>query len=487
MRRVVRFAAPVIASFGVALHGGALFGAAPSPKPADAATARPALRDGPAPAFARRAAGVSSSATAAESVDEQPGALRLPPATALKIAERLYEAGDLDKAEPILEALQNASPADVDQTQVTFLLGMIAVQREEYAAGVEYFRSILDARPDLVRVRLELALALFAAKNDRAAAYHFRLALAEDLPPEAAEKARAFLAAIEARKVWRVNAQAGVAPDSNVSAGPKDRTVEIFGLPFELDDDARERSGLGFSSSLNAEVFPRLSERWRLELRGGGSFTDYENIQFDDLFLFGEVGPRFLSRGFSAGVVGTYSRRFFGGDGFSESVGGRISATFGLTKRTQLGLRFSGAHAKYDVAPERDGPVYSAGATLTRSLGRASSLQASATVTREQSNVEVLRNAQLLLRGSYARELPYGLTVAAGPDFYYRRFDNFDIVDGVERRDWTYGGSLFLTKRDWRIRGFAPIFSYQFLQNDSNADRFTYTRHRANLALTRTF
>ncbi|MEM8987813.1 MAG: surface lipoprotein assembly modifier [Pseudomonadota bacterium] len=415
------------------------------------------------------------------------GRVKMTGENALVLAEDLYEAGELDAAASILTALENADAAQIDQTQVAFLSGLIAGAKGDHKSAVERFRAILDERPDIVRVRLELARSLFALKRDQAAVYHFRLALADGLPPEVEANIRVFLTLIENRRIWRVNASAGLAPDSNISAGPKDRVVELFGLPFELDDNARERSGLGFSSSLSAEFFPKLSRHWRAELRGGGSITDYENIQFDDVFLFTEAGPRFTMKGFSASVLGAFSRRFFGGDGFSTSVGGKVALAKGLSSRTQMFLRFSGAKARYDIDTRRNGPVYSAGVRVAHAIDRASTVQAGLTATREQTRDPVFRNTQYLLNGSYRRELPYGLTVQAGPDLYYRDFNNFDPLNGNIRSDWTFGGSIFITKRDWRIMGFAPVFSYQYLHNASNADRFDYTRHRANIGLTRTF
>ena len=431
-------------------------------------------------------------------VVEQGVVLEQPPAPAgpvvrmsgedgLALAERLFDAEEFDQAGVILTELAKAPSPQVDHMQVRFLLGMIAVSQEDYETAVETFRTILDEQPDLVRVRLELARALFALKQDQAARYHFRLALAADLPEEAQMNIKMFLAAIEQRKIWRVSANVGVAPDSNISAGPKDQQVELFGLPFELDDNARERSGLGFSSTLIGEVFPKIARDWRAELRGGASISDYEHRRFDDVFLFAEAGPRFQKKSISISALGAFSRRFFGGNGYSTSTGGKLAVAKGLTSRTVLRFRFSGAHVRYDVDVSRTGPVYSAGLSADYAIDNRSTAQMSLTATRELTRAQTLRNTQYIVSASYRRELPFGLTVQLGPDVYYRDFDSFDPINQNIRSDWTYGGSIFVTKRDWRLFGFAPVISYQYLNNNSNADRFDYSRHRANIGLTKTF
>ena len=438
------------------------------------------LRPGPSIAI------MSEGATALQppqNVDQ----VEMSPAQAMALAQSLFDKGKLPGAKSILTALHDDAGDDVDQTQVAFLLGLIAAQEDDHLTAENYFRDILNQQPDLIRVRLELARSLFALRRDQAAAYHFRLALSEELSPAAQENIRVFLNAIERRKIWRVRAQGGIAPDTNVNAGPKDQTVQLFGLPFELSEDAQQTSGIGFTSSLNAEFFPRFSKRWRGEFRAGGSLTDYENIQFDDIFAFAEAGPRYEATGMSASVLGTYSRRIFGGDAYSESVGGKVTLAKGLTSRSRVLLRFAGSIARYDQIPERDGPVYSAAVFVNHAISRDSLASVSFSATREQTQDPVLRNTQYSISGSYRRELPYGVTAQAGPELYYRPFDEFDPINGTTRRDWTYGASVQLTKRDWRLYGFAPVVSYQFLRNESNTDRFDYTRHRTNISLTRTF
>ena len=60
------------------------------------------------------------------------------------------------------------------------------------------FRAILVARPDLVRVRLELAHTFFLKGEDGLAGKHFEEDLAGDVPDEVKANVRLFLAEIRA-------------------------------------------------------------------------------------------------------------------------------------------------------------------------------------------------------------------------------------------------------------------------------------------------
>lgn len=412
---------------------------------------------------------------------------QMSPADGLKLAEKLIHDGKQETAEKILIALEEAPDDSLDKTQLLFLRGLIAFGNEDYKGAVEYYRSIIDVRPDLVRVRLELARSLYALRRDRAAAYQFRLALAGDLPPDTVQKIRGFLWLIQKRKIWRINARASVVPDTNVAAAPRDPFIELNGLQFELNDNALARSGIGFTASLFGEVFPRLTKKWRLEARAGGTFTNYEGQNFDDLIVLAEAGPRYETENFAVSVLATAKRRVFGGQGFNRTIGAEINVEKGFSRRTRMLLTFGGANVTYDRDVLRNGELYFFAGTLNRTLTARSAIRTNITVTREQTTESTLQNTAFQWRAGYRRELPWGITAEAGPELFFRRFDEFDSVDGVRREDWTYGASVFITKRDWRFWGFAPVFSYQFLRNDSNADRFDFNRHRANVGVTRTF
>ena len=195
--------------------------------------------------------------------------VRMTPEQGLALTEKLTREGKYEAAAKLLEGLELVPEDQIDQIEVQFLKGLIALEQERFKEAEDIFREILDNNPKLVRVRLELARSLFGLKRDRAAAYHFRQALASSLPEETQQLVRTFLWLIEQRKFWRINARAAIVPDTNVSAGPRNTTVELFGLPFELDENARRRSGIGLTMSVLGEVFPRLNKFWRLEARAG--------------------------------------------------------------------------------------------------------------------------------------------------------------------------------------------------------------------------
>ena len=81
---------------------------------------------------------------------------------------------------------------------------------------------MLVDRPDLVRVRLELARAFFLKGEDTLSRDHFERVLAGDPPGAVAANVRRFLSRIRARRGWSMYLGAAVAPDTNIG-GPRRR------------------------------------------------------------------------------------------------------------------------------------------------------------------------------------------------------------------------------------------------------------------------
>ena len=125
-----------------------------------------------------------------------------------------------------------------------FLLGL-AASRWSQEAGLEdeqrlalldeaiaAFRSILIRRPDLVRVRLELALAFYLKEEDALARDHFERALVGRPPAALANNVKRFLNIMRARKRWNGYFGFSVSPDTNINAASDAEIIYIQGLPF---------------------------------------------------------------------------------------------------------------------------------------------------------------------------------------------------------------------------------------------------------------
>ena len=112
----------------------------------------------------------------------------------------------------IAHAQETTDPQLDERTALLFEIGMTALAAAEliddeaerhalYDEAIEAFQTILVSRPELVRVRLELARTFFLNGQDGLARRHFELVLASGPPPPVAANIRQFLAVMQARSL----------------------------------------------------------------------------------------------------------------------------------------------------------------------------------------------------------------------------------------------------------------------------------------------
>ncbi len=408
----------------------------------------------------------------------------LPPSL-LDRARAAIAAGQLDEADRVLAGAQDEL---VDRNDLDFLRGAIALERGDYDKAIAAFRAIVARDPSLNRVRLELARAFFLSGDDEAAEHHFHIAEAAGLPDEVQRKVDQFLDDIKRRKSWGIDVAVGVAPDTNINAGTASRTVNIYGLPFTLDDNARKQSGVGFAGSIGASYQIALDADTRLMVGGRFNDLDYEGNQFDDRNVSGFLGPRFLlGNGSDVSVAATASRRWYAGTGYSIGTGGRISGESALSPRLLLSASLDVQRLVYDDIPDYTGPVVAANLGLTYGLDEVSFLRFDLALMREQARAAEFRDTQYFAGANYFRELPWGFGVNVGAGVAIGRYDPQIAAFDLTRHDTTLTYRFALSNRNIDLYGFTPVITYIHTDRESNIDLYSFGRDRAEFSLIRNF
>lgn len=413
----------------------------------------------------------------APSAHAQPtGTVALSPVEAARL---LVADGQLDAADQLL------SRQDQHDPEVLFLEGQVAGLRHDWATAEKRYRKILDDHPELARARLELARALYEQGKDIAAEWHFRRALAENLPEPVVGNVNTYLQSIKQRKRWSLDVSAGLLPDTNINRGPSADQVQLFGLPFVLDQQAKQKSGVGASIFVNGEYDAPLSERTRL--RSGASFfrNDYPTGKFDDMQVKPYLGPQVIGAWGEASLLGFAVKRWYGNAPYYEGAGARAEFGWNATQRYRLdvGLEFAKLHF-----PRRE---FLDGYQLDLSTGHTYWLTPSSYVRGilgggyQETRLNAFQNKYVRGGVGYGRDLPWGLSVYLEPSVIQFWFDGTTF--GQVRNDTFVVASLTATKRDWDFFGFAPTLTLAYQRNMSTVDVFSYDRELFQLGLTRRF
>jgi len=402
----------------------------------------------------------------------------------LAVAATWIEAGRYDEAQALLDRLTTDG---IDDAELHFLSGKIALARKDYPRAERQFRTILMREPNLVRVRLELARTLFMMKSDEQADYHFRLATAAQPPAAVLANIARFRAAIRERRAWRINVTLAIAPDSNINAATGRETVDILGLPFKLNPDARAHSGTGMIVGGDASLRLARNNPVGLYLAAYGRVTNYQRSEFDDVYLGGEIGPEIRLDGGHLRATATVFHRWYGGRALNTSVGGKFEFDRIYHGKTAVDASLALRHDDYVGREDVDGWVIEAALSANRALSPSLAGFGYATVTRSAARDPGYAYWGGRVGGGVLKEVFWGLRPQLAVEVGGQVNDGPMSLFGRLRRDWSIKASASIYKRDWRIAGFAPSLRVSYIRNFSTIALYDQRRLRAELGITKAF
>ena len=152
-----------------------------------------------------------------KNLNDNTSELIMSPINAVKMAGRLIDMGDYEHAAQILTKMPDTTNLDVE-IERWYLIAQIAQRNGDYDTAIQIYKQLLDEKPDLVKVRYELALCYMAKKQWYRADYHLRLAMAGNDIPDFIKKQMIYYRYIARKnKRWNVWFNFGAAPDSNIN------------------------------------------------------------------------------------------------------------------------------------------------------------------------------------------------------------------------------------------------------------------------------
>ena len=202
----------------------------------------------------------------------------------VKSALEMVQKGQAAQAFEQLSAQEDKRAGDPDFDTA---LGIAANETTQYTRAIFALERVLSVQPDNARARAELARALFAVGDTKAARTLLNQTRAQGVPADVGRTIDQFIQAIDkveadAQSNYKVYAEAGFGYDSNINSGPASSSVAVpvlGGLVLALNPSGIKTSaayatlGAGLSGRMN------LAPRWSLvgnagvstRLHGGGN------------------------------------------------------------------------------------------------------------------------------------------------------------------------------------------------------------------------
>lgn len=401
------------------------------------------------------------------------------------LAEEAQARGDARTAETAYRALA-ANPDLPIRTEARFRLGMMVGKAGRQTEAAVLFRQILDEQPKAQRVRLELAQILDQLGDESGARRALREVQAGGLPADVVRLVDRYSAALRAQKPFGANFEAAFAPDSNINRATRSDTLGTVIGDFILDEQARQKSGVG--AALRGQVYARirLSETAGLLGRVSGTADLYRESDFNDRALALSAGPELRLGRDRLSAEASRTWRWFGGELFLRSTTLGLTYLRPLGRRSQLRLSGTAGTVNHRLNRLQGGRSYSASFAYERALSATTGIGASLALDRQ-----ALRDPGYATRSGQLAAFAYhelGATTLVGSLSAGRLNADGRLFLYPERRhDQLYRASVGATFRQFEIGSFAPFLRLTRERNKSSIEIFDFRRTRTEFGIARAF
>lgn len=428
---------------------------------------------------------LSRPAIASGSDNDEVQAVRLDSGQLLELAGQAQKSRDYSTADTAYRALFSDPSVEV-RSEARFRLAMMFVGLKRLPEAATLLRAILDEQPSAQRVRLELARVLDLMGDEVGARRALREAQAGGLPPDVARLVDRYSAALRAQKPLGASIDIALAPDSNINRATRSPTLGTVLGDFVLDDEAKQRSGLGLA--LRGQGYARLSVASNANLFGriSGSADLYRDGEFNDVALAATFGPELRSGADRLSLEAGGLWRWFGGQAYSRAATISVNYSHPLGRKAQLRGTASMAFVDNRLNSLLDGRTYSASLSYERALSSRAGIGITLSADRQ-----ALRDpgystwaGQVTLFGY--RELG-PVTLVATVSHGRLKADERLLIFPEARSDRLYRASLGATFRNFRIGTFAPFLRATYERNRSTTEIYDFRKVRAEVGITRAF
>ena len=407
-----------------------------------------------------------------------------------------------DEALDALRALAKTHPKRID---VLFQLALVAIERSEQsditeadreallADAIAALRTILIDRPDLVRVRLELARVFFLNRDDGLARDHFERVLAGNPPPSVVANVQIFLDSIRARRRWSTYLGVALLPSTNIGRDPHENTIIIIpGLSdFAFRPDETRKSGVGISVWAGGQYHYPLAERVRLILGSDATLQQYPGKELDQISLSGHVGPNWQAgRNTEISLLANVRKNWLGASPYSSDIGAKLQVGHRLTKRINITGQVYWQRSEFRTNKFLDGPLRDFslyGYWLISPTVRA---EAAVGYARQRPKDPLYHNNRRWERIGVSVIFPRGFTLGTSYELRRKQYKGgsiFATLDGSSRRDRTRILRASIYNRAFTLYGFSPQLVITNESQKSNGQFHNYKSTNGELRFVRQF
>jgi len=392
-----------------------------------------------------------------------------------------------------LPAAQEAVQTAINQGALTaqerhFLAAILLGRSGQLSAAETQLRELLDDTPSLDLVRYELVQILAAQRKFAAARFHLSKLNRPGIATDIRKSYQALDKKLQAAKPWHFSFGLSVEPTNNINRATEKQTVEILGLPFDVDDATAAKSGVRTNIRLGAERRMTLNDK---TVSGVGVFVsrvgfgsiDEENLELGlNAFVASQVSQNLHVRGNFSAV-----RSFVGRAPAANAATGSLAFAFPIANTVQQTVQIGRTHLDFVNPSLNDGTSDYVSTVLRFQPTAARAFRIGASVSDSNALLPKDQFTSWSVSAGISQILPRGLLLDVDLNVGQRDYKGPNPLTGQRQSDdfAVLEGSVTLGQT--QVWGFSPKISVRYEQTDSSFDARSFDALSTGITFTRSF
>ncbi|AUI66209.1 MULTISPECIES: porin family protein [Glaesserella] len=412
----------------------------------------------------------------------------------IALDEQLKLAIYQNNAEQIQSFLsQYQQQAQQDRLLISYAEAKLASLHQDYALAILIYREMLSEHPDLTSIRMELAKALFADRQDSAARLQFdKVKSVKNLPASAYQQVNRYIDALNSRNNWQIDASVSYLKTDNVENVSSAASIENTG--FIKGERMLPQKARGFSYNLSVSRDVNLIGSHYIGISNETNGKSYwDNHQFDELFNRTFIGYSYKKNDTTFRLQPFYEKRWYGSDAFHWSNGMEVSYSFWLAKNWQNQTVLEYEKRSFFKANPQGGDIRTASTTVIWYRNPKQLFYIGSTYSQQRLQEQQYSSDIKNFRLGWLQEYAWGISTKLNLSYSHRKFKDQAVLGGIlplgkVRKDEAYAVFTQVWKRDWHLWGITPKLNIEWKKQKSNLDSlYSYKMHNITVSFERTF
>lgn len=410
------------------------------------------------------------------------------------LEERLKQAiyqQELEKIQILLKDYQQQE--NPDSIVIAYAKAKSAFIRQDYKTAISIYRQMISKQPELNSIRMELGIALFADKQDKAAKLQFdKVKSVSDLPDVAYRKIDAYLEAINQRNEWQFDLSLSYLKTDNVANVARQPYIENTGFIKNENMLPQKAQGFAFNVDLGKDfnVVGSHYLGFRNEITGK---IYWNNHRFDDTANRILLAYAYKKSDRTLQLQSFYDKRWLGNNSFHWSNGIQFSYDFSFSNQWKNQSIVSFEKRSFFDENLQAGNIKTFSNTLIWFANPKQLFYVGGAVSKENTREKQYGSTSKSVRFGWLQEYRWGISSQVVFSFTHRKFHDEAILAGIIplnkiRRDKVYNLNAKLWKRDWHLWGVTPKLSFLWKKQQSNlASLYAYKDKQITIVLEKNF